>query len=84
MGWDKRLKTKIEIGKKYKNGKGVIMTVIEENPDETDRRYRFIVKDETNRCYYHPGYTDGYYVNEFGGFGIYPNVRDLVELISEP
>ena len=37
---------------------------------------------ETKNCYYYPEYTDGYAVNDFGGFGIYPNQRDLVEVVS--
>lgn len=82
MEWHERMKTKIEVGKKYKNRDGVIMTVIDEKPIESNYRERFWVVDETKNRYYYPEYTDGYAVNDFGGFGYYPSSRDLVEKIS--
>ena len=82
MEWYERMKTKIELGKKYKNRDGVIMTVVKEHPIDSGYRERFWVVDETKNRYYYPEYTDGYMVNDFGGFGIYPNVRDLVEVVS--
>ena len=81
MEWYERMKTKIEVGKKYKNRKGVIMTVIDEKPIESNYRERFYVVDETKNRYYYPEYTDGYAVSDFGGFGTYPNQRDLVEVV---
>ena len=82
MEWNERMKSKIEVGKKYKNRNGIIMTVVKEYPVELNYRERFWVVDETKNCYYYPEYTDGYAVNDFGGFGIYPNQRDLVEVVS--
>ena len=82
MEWCERMKTKIEVGKKYKNRDGVVMIVIEEHPIESNYRERFWVIDETKNSYYYPGYTNGYAVNDFGGFGTYPNKRDLVEVVS--
>ena len=76
------MKTKIEVGKKYRNRQGVIMTVIEEKPIELNYRERFVVVDETKERYYYPEYVDGYVVNDFGGFGSYPNNRDLIEVVS--
>ncbi len=76
------MKTKIEVGKKYKNRDGVVMSVVEEYPIESNYRERFWVVDETKNRYYYPEYTDGYAVNDFGGFGTYPNQRDLVEELT--
>lgn len=47
MEWYERMKTKIEVGKKYKNREGVVMTVVEEHPIESNYRERFWVVDET-------------------------------------
>lgn len=49
MEWHERMKTKIEVGKKYKNRDGVIMTVIDEKPIESNYRERFWVVDETKK-----------------------------------
>ena len=80
--WHERMKTKIEVGKKYKNREGIVMSVVEEHPIESNYRERFWVVDKTKNHYYYPKYTDGYAVNDFGGFGTYPNQRDLVEVVS--
>lgn len=83
MEWFERMKTKIEVGKKYKNREGVVMSVIEEYPTELNYRERFHAVDETKNRYYYPEYTDGYAVNDFGGFGNYPNSRDLVSALED-
>lgn len=77
-----RMKTPIQIGKKYKNGFDVILTVIEELPETGSRDEKFLVIDETKTNYYHPGWSEGYFVNKFGGFGCTPNPRDLIEITS--
>ena len=83
MEWYERMKTKIEVGKvrNTKNRDGVVMSVVEGHPIESNYRERFWVIYETPNRHY-PEYTDGYVVNDFGGFGTYPNKRGLVEVVS--
>lgn len=72
----------IQVGEKYKNRFGVILTVIKELSEPGSRDEKFLVIDETKTNYYHPGWSEGYFVNKFGRFGYTPNPRDLIEITS--
>jgi hypothetical protein len=74
--WYERMKTKIEVGKSYQNRSGVIMDVVE-MIDENN--YHVTNK---NGVYNAGEYGNGYIVTKFGGFGNYPNPRDLVDVAS--
>lgn len=76
MEWYERMKTEIQVGKSYKNRDGLIMDVVERKTDND-----FLVTNK-NGFYDHGEYGNGYVVNKFGGFGSYPNRRDLIEEVT--
>ena len=76
MEWHERMKTEIQVGKSYKNRDGLIMDVVEKI---TDNDFHVTNKDGV---YNHGDYGNGYIVNKIGGFGSYPNHRDLIEVVS--
>ena len=70
------MKVEIQVGKSYKNRDGLIMDVIEK---KTENHFHVTNKDG---AYNHGEYGNGYIVNKFGGFGNYPNQRDIIEVVS--
>lgn len=76
MEWYERMKTEIQVGKSYKNRDGLVMDVVEKL---SDNDYHVTNKDG---AYNHGDYGNGYIVNKIGGFGNYPNNRDLIEVVS--
>ena len=72
MKWHERMKTKIEIGKKYKTRDGLIVEVVDYQTNNIEIKY--VVKDLSGKSW-----LKEYMVTEFGGFGIYPNHYDLVK-----
>lgn len=76
MEWYERMKTEIQVGKSYKNRNGLVMDVVEKL---SDNDFHVTNKDGV---YNHGDYGNGYVVNRIGGFGNYPNHRDLIEVVS--
>ena len=76
MKWCERMKIEIKVDKSYLNRDGIIMDVIEKL---TDNDYHVTNK---HGIYSYPKYVNGYIVTKFGGFGDYPNHRDLIKIIN--
>ena len=75
MHWSERMKTKLVIGQKYLTRKGLLVEVVDSQTNNRETKYE--VKDLTDRCF-----LGNYMVNEFGGFGNYPNHYDLIKVYS--
>lgn len=75
MNWNERMSTQIVVGKSYKNRDGVIMDIVEKI---TENDYLVTNKDG---AYNDREFGNGYIVTKYGGFGSYPNHRDLINPI---
>ena len=79
-----RLSTLLIIGNYYKDREGLIFRIVSELDHSVYREQDYFIGECVSRVISNDTYHDNSRVyTKYGGYGITPNYRDLIELITE-